>query len=305
MKTRQRIRKSDEPTVETTVVDATGAATHRLTDIEVNEVSIVDRAANRRKYLMVKSAKKPVAKAPPETGPAPQPPPAAPATPTPPTAPTLQISPELKAQVVAVLRTAQEQIGVISKVLEGASETPGAAPPKELMDALAQLSKLISMDGAATPPAAPPQPGAQPPQPPPPVTKEEAAKAGRKLSAANLEKLTTVRDAIAALISEASAEAETTPEVTPSTEPEVAKGKTPEVPNAELATVQTQLSEITDSVAKMTHLFGVQAAELANLKKAGGTSRQVELETESKPVEKKAVPVSWPMDMAKAPRAIQ
>lgn len=49
MKLRQRIHKADGST----------EATHRLTDIEVNEVSIVDRGANKRKYLVVKQANAP------------------------------------------------------------------------------------------------------------------------------------------------------------------------------------------------------------------------------------------------------
>lgn len=318
MKTRQRVRKADDATAATPTT--TAAATHRLTDISVEEISIVDRAANKRKYLMVKNAdgttdvvKTGVAK----DGPPPAP--QAPAPPQPPTTPapaTLTISPELKAQVLGILKAAQEQIGVISKVLEGSSETPGAAPPKELMDALAQLAKTLTPPttaAPATPPA--PAPHAAPPAAPPAIGKVDAEKAGKKISASTLAQLTAAHTTIGSLIAEAQA-----PETTDPTTETAAPPATPPADPAEKATpqppaappvaapavapeLQKQIETMADTVNKMAVLFQAQAKQLEDLRKSRGSSQQADLDGAD--VKKKSEVVSWPLDMARRTAPIQ
>lgn len=311
MKTRHRIQKAEEAAA-TVDDDATQAATHRLTGITVKEVSVVDRAANKRKYLLVKEddAKK---AAPPPAAPAATPPP--PAPPTGPTPETLRISPELKTQVMGALQDAQSKIGVITKVLEGSSETPGAPPPQELMDALQQLASMF-LSPDATPPVTPP---AVPP--PAATTKTEgaqgepvpAAKAGRKLSAARLAQLQTARDTLAALIddvSEAAAEGgaeqpagEDAPAAEKSTK--AAQPAAPAVDAQVIALrgeVQQMAASMAESMKKMSTVFEAQNQRIADLAKSHGVSAQADLDTT--PAAKPAK-VVWDLDMAAKPKTFQ
>lgn len=320
MKKRQRISKADA--AEATVTDSADA-THRLTGISVKEVSIVDRAANKRKYLLVKEDEKgkqpdvaksaddaakgdaDATKAVPGSPAQPAAPPTPPGPPTTPQAPTLRISPELKAQVAGLLKTLQERVGVITKVLEGSSETPGAAAPPELMDALKQLAQMISQVAAPTPAAGD--------QPPPDAQKEDgktdAEKAGRALSADRLSQLTTIRDSLNALIDGAAP----TPAASGEPEPAAASGGTEPAPAAsgaeksaapspEIVALQTAVTSIADSMANMTKVFEQQNARIAELSKSRGESRQPDLDRQ--PTTKKEEPVVWDMDMARPLRSI-
>lgn len=198
MKLRQRIQKSDS--AEATVADQKQRT--RLTEITVNEVSVVDRAANKRQFLVVKHAQ-PATKA--DNNPTPPAPPPGPGqqpqqTPTP---PQLKISPELKATVLGALTTAQEHIAVIQQVLQGSTETPGAPPPQELMEALQQLAQLFAAPAGAANNQQQPPPAQQPPANPP-VAKQSTEKAGRKLSTARLKTLSDMRTQLDSLITEVS-----------------------------------------------------------------------------------------------------
>lgn len=337
MKHRQRVQKSD---VAPGAVDDESPK-HRLTGISVNEISIVDRAANKRKYLVVKrDGVLHVEKdfPPPHGGPQQQ----APAPPVPPTAPappTLRISPELKTKVIGILKTAQERIGVIAKVVEGSSETPGAAPPQELMDALSQLAQLFAP--AAAPPAQPTAaaPAAAAPPAGPPAMKDATEKAGRKLSAARLAQLNSVRATLDALISDVSAaereeaeaassadddgeqpakkaETQTTPDATPAGEPpggdrpsnpekKQDEEKKPAVgtsPSQDVTELKQSVAGVVDSLAKMTQLFEAQNQRFDTLAKSRGASQQADLDS---PVIKKQERVVWELDMASPMKTIQ
>lgn len=303
MQYRQRISKSEAAAA----TDQT--PTTRLTGIDVEEVSIVDRAANKRSYLVVKRAKSPAQKddgvdkaAPPPPTAAP-PPPAPNGAPPPAPAPTLTISPELKAQVLGALKSATEKIGIITQVLQGATETPGAPPPQELMDALKQLAAMFTP--AAPAPAAPP-PGspAAPPPAAPPAQKDETAKAGKKLSNARLEQLTAARQLLDGLISDVS-DAQADADV--DGDADKAPSKKQDAPAApadhspQLKAIQDSLAAVTDTIGKVVKVVEGQNQTIANLQKSRGGSRQVD--TEPVTTTKSAEPVQWPIDMARTPRA--
>lgn len=288
MKERVRVRKSGEA-----AADAT--QTNRLTNISVNEVSIVDSAANKRKFLVVKD----------DSGGAPPPPP--PAAPPPPTAPAaLTISPELKAKVSQVLQSAQEKIGAIAKALDGATETPGAPAPQQLMDALASLSGLFSPQPPAAPPAAPHAP--PPHAPPAPAAKDETAKAGKKISAERLKQLMTAKTALDTILSEVATDA-TEEEVvdgdsktkTEKNEASTTVAAPAPAPSEELVRINAQLDNLAGLVGKMTLVFEGQNTRIDQLAKARGESRQVDLDNSSIT---KAEKVVWEMDMAKPTKVV-
>lgn len=303
MKHRVRVQKDETPA--TPAGDAT--PTNRLTGISVNEVSIVDRAANKRKYLVVKEDALTVAKDAPAV-----PPPAAPTAPAPPTTPTppaatLQISPELKAKVLGALKIAQERIGIISKVLEGSSETPGAAPPQELMDALQELVKILSPVAG---PTVTPQP--EIPAPTAPATKEDATpteKSGRKMSAKRIEQLQSAKGVIDSLLADVTAEeaAEGGDDAT-STEKKVVTEKADPASGGASATPAVDqkldgiLNGLSSTVSKMTTLFELQNKRIDELSKSRGGSQQPDLDAKPKPVQKQTI---WEMDMAKPMRVTE
>jgi hypothetical protein len=291
MKERTRVRKSAE---------AEPQPTNRLTGITVSEVSIVDRAANQRKFLVMKEA---AAAPPPPAAPPPAPAPAPPVE-------QLKISPELKAKVVGALRSAQEKIVGLAKQLEGALETPGAPAPQALLDALAGISGLLAATPAQQPPA--------PPQPPAPT-----AKAGKKISAARLEQLMTAKTALDTILSEVAAGIEA--DETPATEPEkttkndgvVTPGApavpattpatpaapvTPAAPPDELSEIRASMEQLAGMVGKMTLVFEGQNQRIDSLTKSRGQSQQVEID---KVTTAKSERVVWDMDMAKPLKIVQ
>jgi hypothetical protein len=300
MKTRQRIQKAEADVITSEVAPGTNpGATHRLTQIEVNEVSIVDRAANKRRYLVVKEQQKDdtkveakVEKAPEVMPPSP---PVAPGTPTP---PTLRISPELKSKVLGILRSAQERIGVISEVLAGSSETPGAPAPKELMDALAQLSTLLSTTPATKEGETPEADKTKTPE-----TPEATAKAGRKISAARLNQLKGAHELLSSLLAEVTAADAKGDAEQPADEGaekpgtvETEKAATPPAPSPELVEMKEQVSGVVDAINKMAKIFELQSQRIEHLSKARGESRQPDVDAPR--VKPTAERVVWDLDMA-------
>lgn len=294
MKQRVRVQKEAAPAAE-------AAATNRLTDITVNEVSIVDRAANQRKYLIVKDAPPPAAVAPP--------PPAVAPPVAPPAPPQLKISPELKAKIAGVLTAAQAKITEIAKALQTAAETPGAPAPQELIDALTGLSGMFAANPAAPPAAAPP--AAHPA--PPPAAKEETSKAGKKISAARLLQLMNAKEAIDTIIAEVS---DATDDDAAAVEPaktekataakdEGGVGVTEVTPaTSELDGIKASLESLAGLVGKMTQVFEGQNQRIDALAKARGESKQLDLEKAGNGPPKDK-PVVWDMDMARPLKVVQ
>lgn len=268
---RERVRKSD----------TAPSTTNRLTGIVVNEVSIVDRAANQRKFLVVKDAPFP----PPSAAPAP---PAGAAPPVP--APAWSIAPELKQRIAAVLKTAQDKIVALNKALETATETPGAAAPPELVTELTEIGGLFIAKPA---PAAPPTPPGAP---------APTEKAGRKISAARLAQLLTAQETLTSLIAEvqdAPAEPEDAKEPgekapAKKEEGDAAPPAPAQVP-AELTEIKDTLVALSAAMGKMTQVFEGQNARIETLAKSRGESRQADLDKPT--VRKEARPVVWGLDM--------
>lgn len=292
MKQRVRVQKAADTTV------AGVAPVNRLTGMEVEEVSIVDRAANQRKYLVVKEGAAP----PPPPAAAAAPPPAAP--PAPPPA-AIQVSPELKAKVLTVLSAAQAKMAVVAKQLETATETPGAAAPKELMDQLTAIGSMFATGAAPAPaPVAAPAPA---PGVPPPAAKEETTKAGKKVSAARLAQLLSVKTTLDTLIADVSDgnDDEAEPDETAPTkkndagEPVV----TPVAASSEFDGIKASIQSLADVVGKMTLVFEGQNARIDSLTKSHGKSQQVDLDKQ--PTNKSAKPVVWDLDMAKPLKVVQ
>lgn len=290
-----RVRKSAESAA-SAAPEGDTTPTNRLTDITVNEVSIVDRAANKRSFLVVKDAA-------PGQPPVPAPAPAVPPAPgTPPPASSLKLSPEVKTQVVGLLQKAMEKISLISKALEGAVEAPGAVMPPELTTALASVGDLFDAVSPAAPPVAAPAPAHAAP-PVVPAQKDETEKAGRKISSARQKLLNDAKTALDAVLADVS---ESTEEEAPKTETEKS-GSTETVvapaPSAEIVEIKAALTTLGDVIGKMTKVFEAQNKSLEALSKSKGSSNQVDLDKET--VKKGAEVVVWDMDMARTKKATQ
>lgn len=279
---KQRVRVQKSAAAEKTT------PTNRLTDIQVDEVSIVDRAANQRKYLVVKNGK-------------PQPGAAEP--------PALQLAADVKKKIGDAVQAAQTKLAEIAKAVGSAVETPNAELPKQLVDSCVSLMSDLAASCSVT------------------VTQESTptAKAGKKISAARLKLLLDAKTAIDAVISDGTEEKTDEPEKTekngeqPATEPkEPAKQDPPAEkpandptklpseppPSKELEEVKETLGKLAGAVSKMTTLFEGQNARLDTLAKARGTSQQLDLD-EQRSIRKNDANVAWPMDLAKEPRVSQ
>lgn len=127
-----------------------GPTIHRLTDIETEEVSIVDRAANLRTFLVVKGAN-----AMPTTPGAPvtpdgngghtATPPTPPAAPAMPSEPVLNLSPEAKAELIKRCDAAANRITALKTLIAGATEVPGTVEvPATISAMFAELLTGIS-----------------------------------------------------------------------------------------------------------------------------------------------------------------
>ena len=245
MKPRQKISK------------AASEQTTRLTGMKVHEVSIVDRPANKRNFLIVKSD---VTK---DVPPAP----GAPAAPS----PGVQVSPEYKAEVVALINKAIEKIQDISKMVEAAQETPGAAPAPELAAAIKELGALFGGVPQA-PPVAPPvaHPAAK--------AADGVEKAGKPISAARLQQLQSAHALLSELLEgvapkEEDASGTATPEETPAAKSaSVPAAVTPA--SAELADLKVAFGTVVEQMEKLAGVLVAQQKQVAEITKSRGQSRQ-------------------------------
>lgn len=285
MRTRHRVNKSEA------TASGSNKATHRLTEIDVAEVSIVDRGANQRTYLVVKDEKgkgdsdkseaatQPTAK----SGEVP----ALPSQPDQPDAsppPAVNITAEAKTQMLTALKAAQERLGAITKTVEGATVAADATLPAELVEEMTRLSQLFA--------------------PKPDADKTDAEKAGRKISGARMQQLQSMRATLDAMIAETSSEAATTEETAETEEPaEAEKSAKPPQPSAELAEVSGAVAKLATTVAKMVEVFEGQNQRIDALAKSTGESRQADLDSPRQPEKPKKV--VWDMDMASPLKTVQ
>ena len=228
------------------------APVYRLSDIEVEEVSIVDRAANQRKFLIAKNqpaeveADKATGTQAPAPAPAPTPPPA-PAPPPEPepdpgpkTEPTMRLSPEMKAELAKRVAAATERLKAIATLVTGAEEVAGLLEiPAELVTKVAELVSGLS-DGD--------------------VAKGELVIKGLpQFSSTRLSQLQAAHAALGAIIEQVS------PAPTPA--PSAAADPAADPSTAEGDGLSKKLDQLEDAVAKgiakVAALIGKQGAEIA------------------------------------------
>jgi len=139
---RARITKKDDA--------AKADQVYRLADMDVQEVSMVDRAANQRKFLVVKSLKAaplaPETSTPPIVEPTPAPPaPPAPGTGAPHVEPTLRIAPEIKDELTKRLLATLSGLEALRKMVDGAEVVQGLVEvPAEIVAAVTQILTVLS-----------------------------------------------------------------------------------------------------------------------------------------------------------------
>lgn len=256
--------------------------THRLTDIEVKEVSFVDRPANRRKFLVVKREQR-----------AKEPEP-------------MKISPEAKTELQDKIKGILEAAGAVSKSLETAEAAEGAPTPAELTAALETMGKLLGVGATATAPQETEK--AKPPLAPKKDDEEEdeedeesedvatdeeedeakkkakgVAKAGKKMARGRKDQLAAAVNALTALL----AEVDDVPKAQPATK---VVAKSDDSVNAALRELSAHVAVISKAVSK-------QKERLDQIAKSSSGSRQVSTE---KAGEAEVVDdISWPMDMNK------
>lgn len=281
---------------------------YRLEDIEVQEVSVVDRAANKRKFLVVKSEERRMAKsigaeikpdgkgghtvvkdepqaAPAQGEQAAATPPAIPApegTQTPAGEPKLKLSAEARAEMLKRVEGATAKLAALKAMLDSAEEVAGSTEiPNEIVLAVGDVLHLLS-EGEAE--------------------KSDGVKIdkGRKqISTVREAKLRAAHTAIGDILSELEA-------VTPPVEPP-ADGATP-APGAEDALAKSfrsleerlakALSGILDHVKKQGEAVSKQAERIEQIdtsrgRVAGNGARVAEEVTKNDAHDQR----DWPMDM--------
>lgn len=240
---------------------------HKLTDLVVEEVSIVDRPANGRQFLIVKSA-----------------------TASEPAA--MKISPEEKAKLVRKMAAVNAALAAMNTALDGAEESAGAAVPDALTKTLADIGKLLGSDSSS--PTAP----ATPPVEPPKTDDADVKKAGRKISAANQKKLEAAMTALTELFADVGAtkdDAETALEIAATAKSEPAAP--PVAPPADAAT-ELALKQLTETVSSLTKAVRTQKSLLDAVRNATPGSRQPNIERADEETGGKDEPeFCWSMDM--------
>lgn len=296
-----------------------GAGTvFRLTDMVVEEVSAVDRAANKRTFLVIKSAegatplpneivKTPtgentVVKAPGDVVPAPAAPAApAPAAPTSEPAPaepsplTLRLAPEHRTEILARFDAVTEDLAKMRAAVEGAEEVQGLTEvPVELIESIGSMIMKLS-EG---------------------VTKAAVSKGRKQISVARENKLrgafTALQEILAELDAPKGDDDEGEPVEPPAAEPAPAElAPAAPVPVAASATTKADASMAT--LALLTRLVKASEAQTETIRKQGekiavlesrrvgsnaGAGEQDPLVTTTKKNGGAGDDVRWPVDMS-------
>lgn len=285
----------------------------RLEDIQVHEVSVVDRAANKRKFLIVKNegvmskksgagaevkpngkgghtvAKDDVTTAPPSGEPPPAPPAntAADSTPTPaPQVEKLRISPEARAEMLKRTTGALERLTTLKTMLEGAEEAAGITEvPNEIVLAVGDVLHLLAEgDGTTTE-----------------ATKAELAKDRKQISTIREAKLRAAHGAIGDIL----AELEALPAPTTDAMPEPAPASTTSIEDTiskKFLALEERLAKgltgVLDIVQKQATATNKQAERIESITKDSGRAPSNGARTEESNVEKSTKRDGvWPMDM--------
>lgn len=236
---------------------------YRLTEIDTEEVSIVDRAANQRKFLVVKGANMAKAGSPvvpdgkgghttteKDGAPAPTVPDATPTTPAL-NEPVLNLSPETKAELIKRLAAATSRIDALKAMIAGAVEVPGSVEvPSSISDLVAELLTGITHGE---------------------VAKGEVAKGLPQFSAQRVAQIQAARSALDELLGSITKPAPTEPEVPPEAAPTVDEVVAKAVAKA-LGSIESKLAggfeKIATVIAKHGEAIEKQAATVAVIEKS-------------------------------------
>lgn len=274
---------------------------YRLTDIDTEEVSVVDRAANQRKFIVVKGDKMPKpgspvvpdgkgghttdkATPPPEVGTPPTP---APAEPNMPSEPVLNLSPETKAELTKRLDNALNRITALKTLIGSATEVAGVVEvPSTIADLVAELLTGISHGD---------------------VEKGAVAKGLPQFSSARVTQIQTARDALDALLGSIKPVEAPTSETPPAPPPEVAPTTDEVVAKAvakAMASFELKLAGGFDKIASVVATHGIAIAKqneaLVGIEKSGRATPRSSAPEGARETTNKAddEDVRWPSDMS-------
>lgn len=295
MRTRTKVKKDAATTADKSVF--------RLTDMIVEEVSAVDRPANKRPFILVKSAdgvstpiagevvagadgSLTVAKAPglptttqpPESQAAPTSPeappiPSATNTETAPLGTALRLSPETKADLAARIDEATKQLAKLASAVSGAEEIQGLTEvPQEVVEGVVSIVSALNTG----------------------VTKAAVEKGRKQISMARETKIRAAHSALAEIV----AELDAVPEVPAQVEAPAATPTAPAAPATKVVDKRDQvIAGLVAVVEKATASITKQAARIDSLERARPTSNAGVVETTPTQVVKQATDEPWPLDM--------
>jgi hypothetical protein len=307
-----------------------GPGVHELTDIVVEEVSLVDRAANKRKFLVVKRSSEmstelqadgkggftagaaPVDKA----GYGKEPPPKDKKKEK--TKKALELPPGAKEMMGPILTRATEKITEVLDMVNSSSaaEVPedGTMPgvPEEVWAGLMDAMKLMSQLEALYPKAAPaPEEGAEyeaegeggEAEPTEmqmraqweTLTKRMIQKVGAKMSKDRLSRFEQALSVLGSILGELQTAQANEPAPTMAAPAKAAGPKPAPARKQEADLFSEKLSEVTKSITGLATVVQRQAADLAAIKKTRGVGNAAQVESSSSREAPKDV--SWPLDM--------
>lgn len=252
--------------------------THELTGIVVHEVSVVDRPANKRKFLLVKRDASTEEQK--DAG--------------------MKLQGAKKDELLKAMKGLQETAAAITAAVEKATVADDAATPNELQKA---LEGIAALSAALVPQAPAPATVATTPAVAP---TEPAVKAGRKLSTARSAKLQQATGMLVELLTEIAGTPAT--EATEEEAPEetakaaVAKPKVaaaPAAPATDPALMAT-LTTLTEGLSSLTKAMKIQKERLDQMSTGAPGSNQPrgsDLSEGERMRAEKSRPVSWPLDM--------
>jgi hypothetical protein len=260
------------------VLKATDAATPeapkvtKLTDITVEEVSIVDRPATRRKFIMVKRA---------AGAPEPQP------------EPSMKISPEQKQLLSKKVDAARQAIEQMTAAINGAEESADAQVPAALTKAMTELGALLAGTPAQAPAATPPAASVTP--------DTDVNKAGRKISQVNQTKLEAALAALTELFANVAGEPATdaVPDIAATAKSATPPAAAPAaVPSAELAAIEKAISELTATMSSVVKAVKTQRTLLDQVRNVTPESRSVDIDKSADDAPAGDEPeFTWSLDM--------
>lgn len=282
---------------------------HRLMGMSVHEVSLVDRAANKRHFLIVKRDEMSEQTQTTETG--------APAATKDESGGAGEatakagMQAQVKDELLAALTSACERLVTVAQSVKDSevSDAPvEPAVPTEIVGAIGEVAEMLkglaSQYGAAAAPpatetpaeAAPP--GDQAADPAKSGDEVQVGKAGRRMAKERLERFRKALDLLVGIMKEISFEA--TRKRAPASPPE---GDNVMVSKATIAEINAALSTAVEVAQKQETVIADLQKQVADLKKAAPLPRSLPAGDETQVT--KSGQVAWPLDMNRPLRAVK